>query len=122
MNHRATCTMQAGSCFVSGTVLFAYPPLVLGLLGLDGPGLVVLVRLLGGILFALGATLLGAREVTDRTAQRAVSIGNLSCDLSLGVMLAGATWAGTLSAFGWFLAVVFWVNAASWAVALRKVG
>lgn len=107
---------------MSGTVLFAYPPLLLGLLGLEGPGLVVVVRLLGGILFALGATLLGAREVTERTAQRAVSIGNLSCDLSLGVMLAGATWAGTLSRFGWFLAVVFWVNAVSWAVALRKVG
>ena len=110
-----TCTSHGVTAIVLGGALLVATPLFLSLFALSTPSEILLARLAGGFLLALGATLLGVRDVTDPRLQRRVVLGNGSCDIVLtGVFAASSSWLGTP---GWILAALFSVTALSWAVA-----
>lgn len=121
MDYRTTCSIQAGNCFLPAVVLFAVPASFAGWLGLDPTlGNAVLVRALGGLLFALGATLLGARDLEDAAAKRVVALGNFSADGALGIVFGSAGLAGALGPLGSLLGAVFLASAVGWVVVVRK--
>lgn len=116
---RTTCTVQSVASLVGGAALLLVPGPLLGLFGLAGPDAAIVARILGGVLFALGATLLGVRDVTDRDQRTRVIVGNLSCDGSVAILLLSASASGALGAAGWALTALFAANAASWLFAYR---
>ena len=117
---RTVCTVQAAASLTSGAALLIVPAPILGLFALPADqGTVLVARILGGVLFALGATLLGVRDVKDRDARVRVMMGNASCDLSVALLVGAASITGALGAAGWALAGLFALNAASWLLALR---
>jgi hypothetical protein len=118
---RAVCTTQAAASLGSGALLLALPWPVLSLFALPlDHGTQLVARMLGGVLFALGATLLGVRDVREPDARKRVMIGNAACDGSLAILLAGAAAGGKLPMLGWGLAALFAINAGSWLLALRS--
>ena len=119
-NYRAVCATQAASSLVAGVVLLLFPVVLLGPLGLPTEvGTQVVARILGGVLFALGATLIGAREATDGPTVLRVTVGNLVCDASVALLITSATVSGALGPLGYGLAALFASNAVSWLVSLR---
>jgi hypothetical protein len=121
MSFRAVCSTQAASSLVSGAVLLVLPSPLLGLFGLPhDAGTQIVARILGGVLFALGASLLGARELTGREARVRVMLGNAVCDGCVALLLGSAWLAGQLPTTGAALALLFAGNCVSWLVALRS--
>ena len=88
---RTVCTTQAAASLSSGALLLLLPSPVLGLFSLPADvGTQIVARMLGGILFALGATLLGARDVTAPDQRIRIMLGNAVCDGCIAVILAAA--------------------------------
>jgi hypothetical protein len=97
------------------------PALVVGIFGIGTDASTLLVaRMLGGVLFALGATLIGARDVEAGPTRIRVIVGNAACDVCITVFLLTDAWRGALPWTGWVLAALFASNALSWLVALRS--
>lgn len=122
-DYRSVCRVHAGSALGGGLVLLLLPQLLLGVFGLGrGWETVVVGRMLGAILFALGATLLAAAEITDPVLRRRVAIGNGACDLSITLFLGAGCATGALPLPAWLLVLLFGGNALSWWVARRQGG
>jgi hypothetical protein len=120
MNYTSVCRIQALSSLVAGAVLLVVPGPLLALFGLPGDlGTQVLARMLGGVLWALGATLIVAKDASDRESRTRVCIGNAVCDGCVAMFLSAYTLRGALSATGWILVAIFAWNALSWLLALR---
>lgn len=116
---RNTATSQAVSAFAGAAALLLVPDALLGVFGVEGAGVGLVGRLAGGMMLALGATLWGARGLSDTHLQRVIVAGNASCDLTLAVAFGHAAMHGTTNGFGYGLSVLFAANAASWLAALR---
>ncbi len=109
-----------GSALGGGVVLLVWPALLLAPFGITPtPHVAIVARMLGGVLFALGATLAGVSEVTDRPTQIRVCVGNAVCDGAIATFLAVDTARGAIGVAGWALMAVFAGNCLSWLVALR---
>lgn len=120
MDYRSVCTMQAASALVGGTALLLMPALVIGVFGIGTEASTLLVtRMLGGVLFALGAALIGARELEAGPTRTRVIVGNAACDLCITLFLLADAYRGVTGRLGWVLALLFLSNALSWLVALR---
>lgn len=120
MDFRSTCTVQAASALAGGVVLLVVPGVLLVIFGLGTAASTVLVaRMLGGVLFALGATLIGVRDLASGPARTRVVVGNAACDACITVYLLAAASQGGLGRLGWLLALLFAVNAVSWLATLR---
>jgi hypothetical protein len=118
---RTVCTTQAASALASGALLLVLPWPVLALFSLPTePGTQIVARILGGVLFALGATLLGARDVEDPSQRLRILLGNAVCDGSVAVLLLASVATGTLTLSGAGLALLFAVNAGTWLLVLRS--
>lgn len=121
MDFRGVVRIQMGSALGGGVVLLLVPGLLLAPFGITPtPHVEIVARMLGGVLFALGATLAGVAGVTDRPAQVRVCVGNAVCDGALALFLGVGTISGTLSVFTWGLVAVFAGNCLSWLLALRS--
>jgi len=119
--YRTVCTAQAGASLAGGFVLLILPAPLLGFFTLPtDPSTQLVARILGAVLFALGATLLGVRDVADRDQRTRVIAGNAACDLSVTILLLSATVAGALGPTAWLLTALFAANAGSWMLAYRN--
>ena len=119
MDFASVVRVQMVSALGGGVALLVVPGLLLAPFGLTPtPHLEVVARMLGGVLFALGATLAGVGGVTDRPTQIRVCVGNAVCDGSIALFLTVATLGATLNLFGWALVAIFAGNCLSWLVAL----
>lgn len=114
LDFRGTCTSHAVTAVSLGSALILFTSLFLGVFGLGSTSEVLLARLAGGFLLALGATLFAVRETDDPRLQRITVAGNGTCDVVLTVVVALA--APGLGVSGWVLAALFGVNALSWLV------
>lgn len=78
MSYRAFMTLYAVTSFGFGLGMFAAPAPLAQLYGMgDGPGIVLLARLLGAALFSLSATAWWARRVEAGPIRRAVVLALL---------------------------------------------
>jgi hypothetical protein len=118
---RTVCTIQAAASLSSGALLLLvpWPALVLFAIPTDA-GTQLVARMLGGVLFALGATLLGAREVTEPAARTRIMLGNAVCDACIAIQIVASLATHTLPGTGWILAALFAANAGSWVVVYRS--
>jgi hypothetical protein len=121
VDYRSVCTIQAASALIGGTVLLLMPASLLLLFGLETDVSTLLVaRMLGGMMFALGATLIGARELDAGPTRVRVIVGNATCDLCITVFLLADCYRGALGWPAGALALLFASNIASWLVTLRS--
>ena len=121
MNFRATCMTQGASAVLFGAVLLVLPGPLLLLFGFGGPDVEVVGRIAGGMMLALGATLLSVRDVGPELRLQ-VCIGNGLCDVALTVLLALATRDHVANQLGYALTAIFLANALSWGIASRDRG
>ncbi|HMV66849.1 MAG TPA: hypothetical protein PKA64_08370 [Myxococcota bacterium] len=120
MSFSSTCRLQALSALIGGLVLLAAPGALLGVFMASSAPTRLVGRMLGGVLVALAAALVGSAELEDHGARRQVAIGNALCDAAITVALALAVRDHTLRPVGWALVALFAVNALSWLLALRR--
>src|SRR5688500_4198376 len=108
MDYRSVCTVQAASALAAGAALLVVPWLLLGLFGIATDDSTILVgRMLGGVLFALGATLIGVRDLEPGPTRIRVIVGNATCDACITVFLLAEAWRGGTGRLGWILALLF---------------
>jgi hypothetical protein len=119
-------TSQGWTAVIAGVVLLLFPEPLLGLFGLQStPAEAVLGRIGGGMMFALGITILVARKLQDVQSQQRIAVGNATCDVALALWLGWATHNGVLAApIGWLLTAAFVSNVVQWGATLvpRKAG
>jgi hypothetical protein len=119
MSYRSVCTAHAGAALLGGFAVLLMPGPMLQLFALEVSDTTQLVgRMFGGVLFALGGTLVVAREVTVRRAQVTLMMTNAACDAALALALALFAWQTQGSPLLWGLAALFTINLGSWLVAL----
>jgi hypothetical protein len=121
LDFRSTCVVQAVSALLAGAVLLVAPGVLLGLFGLAGPASTELLgRMFGGVLIALGATLIAARDLADPVARRWLLVGNAVCDAAITGFLALAVSGGLTGPIGWVLVALFAINAISWVALIPR--
>lgn len=115
LDFRKVATLQGWSALIWGIILLVAPSPVLGILAIQADASdLVLARLAGAMLFALGATLFVARETTEEDRRTRVAFGNATADLAMVVVLGTATFTGVLGPVGYGVSALFAVNVASW--------
>lgn len=120
MTFRSQCRSQGTSALVAGVLLMIVPQLLLSLCGLaTTPALALLGRFAGAMLFALGVTLFVTCDEADSDRQRRVALGNGGVDLVMSVLFSWAAVQGTVGLFGYWLGVIFLINAVTWAWSVR---
>jgi len=124
MSFRQVCGTQAWSALLFGVLLLATPGLILRLLAVPvDASTALLVQVLGGMLFALGATLHAVKAAPlDGAARTRIAVGNATCDGLVGVLFAVAAGTDRVGPLGWLFAVLFGVNVVTWLVTLRDRG
>ena len=121
MDFRAVCTTQAFSALGGGAFLLVLPGPLLSLFGLGTEsGTQLVARMLGGVLFALGATLFGVRDLEPRDQRIRVTVGNAVCDGLITGWIALDVARGALPMLALVLVALFAINCASWLITLRK--
>jgi hypothetical protein len=119
ISYRSVCTAHAGAALLGGFAVLLMPGPMLQLFALEATDTTQLVgRLFGGVLFALGGTLVVAREVTMRRSQVVLMMTNAACDAALAMAIGLFAWQSQGSPLLWGLAALFAVNLGSWLVAL----
>lgn len=119
LDFQRQCTLQAASALIFGVVLLVAPMPLLSMLDINPHDQLELVaRMLGGMLFALGATLMSVRHTQDRVTRIRLAAGNATCDLSVAVFVAVAAYRGVIGPLGWLLVGTFTLNALTWALSV----
>jgi phage tail tape-measure protein len=77
-------------------------------------GHLLLARLAGGMLFALGTTLFVARHTREPEHRTRIAMGNAACDVALLIVFATSALTGTIGPVGFVVSVMFGVNAGCW--------
>ena len=92
------------------------PGVVLQLLGVEPNGGTELIgRVAGGMLIAVGSTLLGTQDEKNAPTRRQIALGNAFCDGALAVVFFQAAQNGlTRGAASWMVGVVFVANGVMW--------
>ncbi len=89
--------------------------LILGILGApESPHTLLVARMLGAILLALGAMLVLVRDIVDEALCKRISVGNAIADLLIAGFVVKATAEGTLGPMGWVLVATFSLNVVTW--------
>lgn len=121
MKLRHVFTINAVVCLLYGTPFALAPALLLSLYGAPPNGLGLLVaRLFGLALIAIGITLWKLRNESEGEAARALATGLLVCDAASTVFFAQAALAGDVNALGWSVVAIYGLNALAFGfIALR---
>jgi len=115
LDFRKVATLQAWMALVWGIVLLALPGLVLTLLAVPADGAHrLLTQMVGGMLFALGATLFAARETVAEDLRTRIAYGNATCDLAMMILFITAAVAEDVGLVGFPVAAIFGVNVVCW--------
>lgn len=115
LDFRKVATGQAWSAILWGIVLLIVPGLVLGMLQITADASVlILARLAGAMLFALGATLFVARNTEDEDQRTRTAFGNATADLAMVVVIGTGALTGVIGPVGYGLTAVFAVNVLVW--------
>jgi len=115
LDFRKVATAQAWAALVWGIVLLAIPGMVLDMLGVHADAAHLLLgRLAGGMLFALGVTLFIARDTREPDARTRVAFGNATCDLAMLIVFATSAIGGVIGPVGYVVAIAFGANVGLW--------
>jgi len=115
LDFRRVATLQGQAALAWGILLLALPSPVLRVLALQtDEGGLLLARMAGGMLFALGATLFVARDALPPDAKTRVALGNATCDLAMLIVFSTAAYTGTVGPVGYMVSLMFGINAAAW--------
>ena len=108
--------MQGGAAVVWGLVLVIWPQALYLLLGASSDEAGHLMgRFAGGMMFALGVSILAVRSSQDIQIRRTVALANAATDLVMAAVLLLAAVAGTTSGVvAWMVVFFFLLNTVSW--------
>lgn len=118
---KQVCMTQAFSALGFGVALLVVPKVLLAVMGVAAePSEKLLAQILGGMLFALGASLYAVHDATlSPAAKTRIAVGNAVCDGLCAVLFVTGTWCDAVGVAGWAFGALFALNVASWLVTLR---
>lgn len=120
---RKVCTSHSWMAWGFGLALLFVPSKLIQLMGLQpAQGLLLIARLAGAMMFALGSGLHAVRNEISLTHRRTICGGNGSVDLAMALLFAKAAHNGVTNVWGYVFAGLFALNAASWAIAYFRKG
>lgn len=115
---RKVCTTQSWAAWGFGLALLFFPDRLIQLMGLQPEqGLLLVSRLAGAMMFALGSVLHTVRNDISMTNRRTICGSNGSVDAAMAILFAKAAYNSVTNVWGYVFAGLFAVNAATWAIA-----
>ncbi len=115
---RKICTYQSWVAWGFGLALLLIPTQLIQLMGLQpAQGLLLVARLAGAMMFALGSVLHTVRNDISLTHRQTTCGSNGSVDLAMAFLFAKASYSGVTNSWGYAFAGLFALSTASWAIA-----
>jgi len=120
MKLRHLFVVNAVICLTYGLPFAVVPTLLLSLYGVPPTGVGLLVaRLFGAMMLAVGGTLWTLRNVSDTPAARGVALWFCLVDALSAAFFVQAALVGDVNAFGWSVVAIYGLNAIAFGLLSR---